>query len=125
MDTRQAGPGQKGKSNDCEYSGPPIPLRELVPGDIVKLCAGNMTPAMRDQLASRDLFVAQSALTGESLPAEKFDIRKKREGISPLELPNVCFLGTSVESGSATAVVAATRGKTYFGKMPTASSGPK
>ncbi len=102
-----------------------IPLRELVPGDIVKLCAGDMIPADVRLVASRDLFVAQSALTGESLPAEKLDTRETREGISPLELLNVCFLGTSVESGSATAVVAATGGQTYFGKMASSILGPE
>jgi Mg2+-importing ATPase len=94
-----------------------IPLNQLVPGDIVKLCAGDMVPADLRLVASRDLFVAQSALTGESLPTEKYDARESREGVVPLELANVCFLGTSVESGSATAVVAATGGQTYFGRM--------
>jgi P-type Mg2+ transporter len=94
-----------------------IPLNQLVPGDIVKLCAGDMVPADLRLVASRDLFVAQSALTGESLPTEKYEARESREGVAPLELANVCFLGTSVESGSATAVVAATGGQTYFGRM--------
>ena len=94
-----------------------IPLNQLVPGDIVKLCAGDMVPADLRLVASRDLFVAQSALTGESLPTEKYETRESREGVAPLELANVCFLGTSVESGSATAVVAATGGQTYFGRM--------
>ncbi len=61
-----------------------IPLGQLVPGDIVKLCAGDMVAADVRLVASRDLFVAQAALTGESLPAEKFDARESREGISPL-----------------------------------------
>jgi P-type Mg2+ transporter len=94
-----------------------IPLNQLVPGDIVKLCAGDMVPADLRLVASRDLFVAQSALTGESLPTEKYETPESREGVAPLELANVCFLGTSVESGSATAVVAATGGQTYFGRM--------
>jgi Mg2+-importing ATPase len=94
-----------------------IPLNQLVPGDIVKLCAGDMIPADLRLVASRDLFVAQAALTGESLPTEKYDVRESREDVAPLELANVCFLGTSVESGSATAVVAATGGQTYFGRM--------
>jgi P-type Mg2+ transporter len=102
-----------------------IPLKELVPGDIVKLCAGDMVPADVRLIASRDLFVAQAALTGESLPVEKFDAQESREGISPLELANVCFLGTSVESGSATAVVAATGGQTYFGRMANSIIGPE
>jgi P-type Mg2+ transporter len=102
-----------------------IPLNQLVPGDIVKLCAGDMVPADLRLVASRDLFVAQAALTGESLPTEKYDALESREGVAPLELANVCFLGTSVESGSATAVVAATGGQTYFGRMASSIIGPE
>jgi Mg2+-importing ATPase len=94
-----------------------IQLMELVPGDIVKLSAGDMIPADVRLLSSKDLFVAQAALTGESLPVEKFDTRETREDISPLEFANICFLGTSVESGAATAVVGATGVQTYFGSM--------
>jgi P-type Mg2+ transporter len=102
-----------------------LPLNQLVPGDIVKLCAGDMIPADLRLVASRDLFVAQAALTGESLPTEKYDARELREGVAPLEFANVCFLGTSVESGSATAVVAATGGQTYFGRMASSIVGPE
>ena len=102
-----------------------IPLRQLVPGDIVKLCAGDMIPADVRLVASKDFYVAQAALTGESLPVEKLDAREARKGISPLELANVCFLGTSVESGSATAVVATTGGQTYFGRMASSMIGPE
>src|SRR3984957_3293269 len=102
-----------------------IPLQQLVPGDIVKLCAGDMIPADVRLLASRDLYVAQAALTGESLPVEKLDAQESREGTLPLELSNVCFLGTSVESGTATAVVAATGGQTYFGQMASSIIGPE
>jgi P-type Mg2+ transporter len=102
-----------------------VPLQQLVPGDIVKLCAGDMIPADVRLLASRDLYVAQAALTGESLPVEKLDAQESREGILPLELSNVCFLGTSVESGTATAVVAATGGQTYFGRMASSIIGPE
>jgi magnesium-transporting ATPase (P-type) len=102
-----------------------IPLKQLVPGDVLNLCAGDMVPADIRLIASRDLFVAQAALTGESLPVEKIDARELREGVSPLELANVCFLGTSVESGSATAVVVATGGQTYFGRMASSILGPE
>src|SRR5450432_473483 len=84
-----------------------IPLRQLVPGDVVKLAAGDMIPADVRLVASKDLFITQATLTGESLPVEKLDTRQLsdgRAGISPLELANICFLGTSVESGAATAV---------------------
>jgi Mg2+-importing ATPase len=94
-----------------------IQLRELVPGDIAELSAGDMIPADVRLISSKDLFVAQAALTGESLPVEKLETREARENISPLEFSNICFLGTSVESGSATAVVVATGAKTYFGSM--------
>jgi Mg2+-importing ATPase len=94
-----------------------IPLQGLTPGDIVMLCAGDMIPADVRIVSSKDLFVSQATLTGESLPVEKFDARETREGISPLEFSNICFLGTSVESGAATAVVVATGAQTYFGSM--------
>ena len=94
-----------------------IQLRELVPGDIVQLCAGDMIPADVRLISAKDLFVAQAALTGESLPVEKFAIPEAREDISPFEFVSICFLGTSVESGSAIAVVVATGAKTYFGSM--------
>ncbi len=95
-----------------------VPLADLAPGDVVKLSAGDMIPADVRVLSCKDLFVIQASLTGESLPVEKSDA-PLTEGNhrSPLELPNVCFLGTSVESGSATAVVVATGLDTYLGAM--------
>ena len=94
-----------------------IPLKQLVPGDVVKLSAGDMIPGDVRLLAAKDLFVIQATLTGESMPVEKTDARDARENISPIERANLCFLGTSVESGSATAIIVATGSQTYFGKM--------
>ncbi len=94
-----------------------IPLREIVPGDVVKLAAGDMIPADVRLVAAKDLFVVQSSLTGESLPVEKTDVVEPAGQRPPLELPNLCFLGTSVESGTARAVVVATGPHTYFGGM--------
>jgi Mg2+-importing ATPase len=94
-----------------------IPLQELVPGDIVKLSAGDMIPGDVRLLSAKDLFIIQATLTGESLPVEKTDARDAREQVSVIERTNTCFLGTSVESGSATAVIVATGAQTYFGKM--------
>jgi len=94
-----------------------IPLAELVPGDVVKLCAGDMVPADVRLIGCKDLFVAQASLTGESLPVEKFDLKEKADARSPLELRNLCFLGTSVESGTATAVAVATGESTYLGTI--------
>jgi len=94
-----------------------IPLRDLVRGDIVKLSAGDMVPGDVRLLSAKDLFVIQATLTGESMPVEKTDARDLRGSVSAIERTNACFLGTSVESGSATAVIVATGAQTYFGKM--------
>ena len=100
-----------------------IPLNELVPGDIVKLAAGDMIPADVRVMTSKDLFVIQASLTGESLPVEKFDSQETRDNVSPLEFANICYLGTSVESGTALALVVATGKKTYFGSMASSIAG--
>ncbi len=94
-----------------------IPLREVVPGDIVHLAAGDMIPGDVRLLTAKDLFVVQSSLTGESMPAEKSIAAEVNPSRSILEMPNLCFLGTSVESGSASALVVATGRHTYFGGM--------
>ncbi len=100
-----------------------IPLKELVPGDVVKLSAGDMIPGDVRLLSSKDLFVIQATLTGESLPVEKNDARDPRTNVSIIEHNNLCFLGTSVESGSATALIVGTGTQTYFGKMASSLSG--
>jgi Mg2+-importing ATPase len=94
-----------------------LPLHELVPGDVINLSAGDMIPADVRLVSAKDLFVTQASLTGESLPVEKTDAPDRRENISPLELSNVGFLGTSVESGTATAVIAATGPRSYLGSI--------
>ncbi len=103
-----------------------VPMGELVVGDIVQLCAGDMIPADIRLIESRDLFVSQAVLTGESLPVEKYDTlgavaEKSAQGTSAgaqaLESSNLCFMGTNVASGTATAVVVATGAKTYFGSL--------
>lgn len=100
-----------------------IPLKQLVPGDVVKLSAGDMIPADVRIIAAKDLFITQAMLTGESLPVEKIETRETRTGIAPLEFVNICFLGTSVESGAATAVILATGAQTYFGSMAQSMTG--
>jgi len=100
-----------------------IPLHQLVPGDIVKLSAGDMIPGDVRLLSAKDLFIIQATLTGESMPVEKTDTRDPREKVSAIEHSNICFLGTSVESGSAIAVIVATGPQTYFGKMARSLSG--
>ncbi|MGS4235781.1 magnesium-translocating P-type ATPase [Serratia marcescens] len=104
-----------------------VPIRELVPGDIIQLSAGDMVPADVRLIASRDLFISQAILTGEAIPIEKYDAmgnvaQKSSDGevsseSALLELSNICLMGTNVASGTATAVVVATGGRTYFGSL--------
>jgi len=94
-----------------------VPLKMLVPGDIIRLAAGDMVPADVRVLSAKDLFLNQAALTGESLPVERKADSTSADVQNPLELPNICFLGSNVESGSATAVVIHTGDKTYFGSL--------
>src|SRR5271165_64035 len=102
-----------------------IPLRDLVPGDIIKLAAGDMIPGDVRLLSSKDVFVSQGSLTGESLPVEKFHDPETKEESSPTELKNICFMGTSVESGTATAVVVTTGARTYLGSMAHSITGER
>jgi P-type Mg2+ transporter len=94
-----------------------VPVAELVPGDLVKLAAGDMIPADVRIVAAKDLFVVQGSLTGEAFPVEKFETDKGTPGRSPIELTNIAFLGTSVESGTALAMVVATGRTSYLGSM--------
>ena len=94
-----------------------LPLCDLVPGDIIHLSAGDMIPGDVRVLSAKDLFVSQGTLTGESFPVEKFHEADPKPANSPTELKNTCFMGTSVESGTATAVVVVTGVSTYLGSM--------
>ena len=94
-----------------------VPITELVPGDVVLLSAGDMIPAECRLLSAKDLFVSQAAMTGESLPVEKFPVLRTPDSGNPLELDNIVFLGTNVVSGSATAIVVSTGARTYFGAL--------
>src|SRR5208283_3050362 len=69
-----------------------IPLRDLVPGDVVKLSAGDMIPGDVRLLSTKDMFVSQGALTGESLPVEKFHDPEPQASSSPTQMKNICFL---------------------------------
>ena len=94
-----------------------VAIEHLVPGDVITLAAGDMVPADVRLLSSKDLYVNEAALTGEALPVEKF-ARKADDGIDdPLDLPNLCFMGTSIVSGAAKAAVIVTGGRTFFGKI--------
>lgn len=91
-----------------------IDVDEVVPGDIVKLSAGDMLPADVRFIQTKDTFLSQSALTGESNPVEKFTKLKDKEEYSLADLENIGLLGTDLVSGSATAVVVHTGQNTYF-----------
>jgi Mg2+-importing ATPase len=93
-----------------------IPIEEVVPGDIVSIGASDVIPGDCLLLESKDLFVDEAALTGETFPVEKVI------GILPLETSlsqrtNSLFMGTHVVSGSARAVVVRTGKETEFGKV--------
>lgn len=95
-----------------------INMTEIVPGDIIYLAAGDMIPADVRIITSKDLFVSQSALTGESEPVEKYStLKNTNKNLNVTELDNICLLGTNIISGSATAVVIATGNDTYFGSI--------
>ncbi|HUX84938.1 MAG TPA: magnesium-translocating P-type ATPase [Chitinophagaceae bacterium] len=101
-----------------------IDIRQLVPGDMVFLSAGDMIPGDCRILQSKDLFITQSMLTGESLPVEKRDIAIPGAGARPaLELENICFMGTNVVSGTAVVIVAQTGSQTYLGSIGKAITG--
>ena len=94
-----------------------IPVRQVVPGDVFRLSAGDLVPADARLVESRDLSVQQSTLTGESLPVSKdAAIGESPDGEGP-DAPHLVFLGTSVVSGTATAVVVATGPRTVFGDI--------
>ncbi len=94
-----------------------IHRREVVPGDLVRLSAGDLVPADAKLLEARDLYVQQAALTGESMPAEK----EVREGDATTagtpQAPDSLFLGTSVVSGTGVARLVATGAHTAFGTI--------
>lgn len=94
-----------------------IPIEELVVGDIIHLSAGDMIPADIRIIEAKDLFVSQSAITGESEHVEKISKICIEKTDSITEYKNIAFMGSNVISGSATAVVIAVGDNTIFGSM--------
>lgn len=92
-----------------------LPIAQIVPGDVIHLSAGDMVPADVRLLSAKDLFVSQAAMTGESLPVEKFAEVCSDQIVNPIEMGNLAFMGTNVVSGSARAVVVNTGKNTCFG----------
>jgi P-type Mg2+ transporter len=120
------------KASDGHSEQIEVPVAELVAGDIVHLGAGDMVPGDLRLLSAKDLFISQAILTGESLPVEKSaPARMSGDGGAPqhydsaLELPTVCYMGTNVISGTATAVVVATGARSYLGSLAHSMSGQR
>ena len=107
------------RRNPCSADEPfsEIPMERLVPGDVVRLSAGDMIPGDLRLLEAKDLFIDQSALTGESMPAEKHAQASASEGEDAFDLPNLCFMGANVVSGYGTGVILQTGPATFFGQL--------
>lgn len=96
-----------------------VNISGLVPGDLVYLSAGDMIPADIRLIESKDLFISQSSLTGESDAVEKrpeLQLGTHKTG-SVIELDNICFMGSNVISGSAVGIVFETGRTTYLGSI--------
>jgi P-type Mg2+ transporter len=103
-----------------------IPINQVVPGDVVHLSAGDMVPADMRLFTAKDLFVSQSAMTGESLPIEKFAAPEKDlKGDDMFDIKNLCFMGTNVVSGSALGVVLKTGRETFIGSLAKSLAGQR
>jgi Mg2+-importing ATPase len=95
-----------------------IKIKEIVPGDIIFLSAGDMIPADLRLISCKDLFINQASLTGESFPIEKYPNPDNNKDIkSIIELNNILFMGSSVVTGTALAIVIQTGTKTQFGEL--------
>jgi Mg2+-importing ATPase len=93
-----------------------IPMREVVPGDLVNLSAGDIIPGDLRLIETKDLFVDQSSLTGEAIPAEKQAHATQHAGTG-YDTPNICFMGSHVTSGLGKGLVFATAIDTHFGHL--------
>ena len=94
-----------------------IKIKEIVPGDIVDLSAGDMIPADLRIIFCKDLFVNQASLTGESFPVEKSSNVIESKSSSPVALTNIAFMGSSVVSGTGLGVVIKSGLATQFGEL--------
>lgn len=102
-----------------------IDMEDILPGDVVKLSAGDMIPADVRFIKTKDTFIAQSALTGESNPVEKFSDYEIKDGEAITDLDNIGFMGSNVVSGVSYAVVLQTGNDTYFGTMAAQLTSPR
>ena len=105
------------------------PMEEVVPGDVVYLSAGDMIPADSVLIWTKDLFVNQSSLTGESMPVEKYEASKQEDlsaaDSSAIDLSNLIFMGTDVLSGQGEAIILKTGQQTFFGDIAKQASGKR
>ena len=93
-----------------------INVEDILPGDIINLSSGDMLPGDVRFFNTKDLFIDQATLTGESNPVEKFSILKD-EKCNLTDISNVGFMGTNIVSGRAMAIVVSTGNQTYFNSM--------
>ncbi len=100
-----------------------VPAREIVPGDVIRLAAGDLVPADARLLSTKDLFVNEAALTGESLPREKHALAEGAPDGSVVGAASAVFRGTSVVSGVGAALVMSTGADTEFGRVAAALTG--
>ena len=114
-----------GSANRGSEPGDEISNEELVPGDVVMLSAGDMIPADIRIIESKDLFVSQSSLSGESDSIEKYPnlSRQRKHSGSIVDLDSICFMGSNVVSGSAKGIVFATGNHTYLGTIAKSVAG--
>lgn len=122
---QEASNRDKAKADGLQSGGlQELPIAQLVPGDVVHLSAGDLIPADVLLLSARDFFVNEAALTGESLPVEKYALVES-PGVDAMALRNACYMGTHVASGSATAVVVHTGAHAVLGGIAQAMTGER
>lgn len=94
-------------------------ITDVVPGDVIRFSAGDMLPADVRFISTKDTFLSQAALTGESVPVEKFDsvLKKTNDSLALTDLPNIALMGTDIVSGSATGLVLFTGNDTFFSSI--------
>jgi len=103
-----------------------INVKEIVPGDIINLSAGDMVPADCRILHAKDLFISQAIITGESMPCEKTATAATVSGDQTVfDLDNICYMGTNVLSGTATVVALCTGNRTFLGSLSKEISGER
>lgn len=102
-----------------------VPISTLVPGDIVHVSAGDLIPADLRLLGAKDLYVNQAPLTGEAMPVEKHAEVPRAADLQGMEYPTMCFMGTSVISGTGTGVVVRTGSRAYFGAIADLTAGER